>query len=178
MDILSLEQVITPDRRTSRFSAFGLSGPDAIPATARIEWLQRDISAYDLSDRVPSDVRGYFETARRLHVFGFFEYRFFVVAHDRATLAAEMGLRARFAQLNPQFSARRVRETKLSGLLKWATDSNLLGEYFNAARLDGFRRLRNYAAHPETEIINSPADSAHTIEWTWRFISELWPDDY
>lgn len=64
MDILSLEEVIKPDRRTSHFSAFGLFGPDAIPATARIEWLQRDISAYDLSDRVPSDVRGYFEAAR------------------------------------------------------------------------------------------------------------------
>lgn len=88
-----------------------------------------------------------------------------------------MGLRARFGELNPQFSARRVRETKLPGLLKWATDSNLLGEYFSAARLDGFKRLRNYAAHPETEIINSPADSAQTIEWTWRFISELWPDN-
>lgn len=66
----------------------------------RADWVQRMVSAYDLDERVPDEVRGYYEVARRLHVYGLFEYSFFTVANERTTFAAEFATRLRFLELH------------------------------------------------------------------------------
>lgn len=47
---------------------------------------------------MPEDVRQYLDVARRLHGYGYFEYQFFTVAHERATFASEFAVRRRFIE--------------------------------------------------------------------------------
>jgi len=72
-----------------------LGGPVLTPEQS-LQWVQEIVAAYDLNERVPEEVLGYYDVSRRLHVYGYFDYRFFTIAHERATFAAEFAVRRRF----------------------------------------------------------------------------------
>lgn len=98
MEIESFEDLTQRHPTTAVFWPFPTSIPDGDPAEASLRWIQESVAPYDLDGWVPEAVRTYLEGARRLHVYGYFEYSFFTVASERAMLAAEFAVRLRFLE--------------------------------------------------------------------------------
>lgn len=61
--------------------------------------LQKSISKIQLIPKVPKSVRQVFNAAKRLHVFGYFEYYFFTISQHYAYLALESALRNRYNEI-------------------------------------------------------------------------------
>jgi hypothetical protein len=63
-----------------------------------IETAQERIAALQLTARVPAEVSRVFKTAKKLYLFGLFEYEFFTVSHHYAYLAIEAAVYHRWSQ--------------------------------------------------------------------------------
>jgi hypothetical protein len=89
-----LRELQMPDEATLAFNGFGLGG--RLEPEDAAEFQAAAIARAVLADKVPDDVRKYFERARKLHLYGVLEYEFFTAAGDYALLVLEGALRARF----------------------------------------------------------------------------------
>jgi hypothetical protein len=63
-----------------------------------IKSAQERIASFQLTDRVPVEVTRIFKTAKKLYIFGLFEYQFFTVSHHYAYLAIEAAVYHRWSQ--------------------------------------------------------------------------------
>jgi hypothetical protein len=176
MEIKTLEELMQPDRRTTAFGPLGLMTDRVMKTEAAARFIQSTIAEYDLRDAVPEDVRGYFETARKLHTYGLFVYEFFTLAADRALFACELALRMRHAEAKSGVARAPSREggAGFSYLLKWSSREGLCGGERSGEHLLTLAELRNFAAHPKMNRIVSPADSARMIETAAWLINGLW----
>lgn len=157
MDIQSLESLTRQDQTTSYFGPYGLStgGPILTPE-ASLSWLQEIVSAYDIDATVPAEVRSYYEASRRLHTYGFFEYRFFVIAEERAPFTAEFAVRKRFLDSyegRVQIERRKgsqVESAVIEATDPWSFDSAFQGWRREKWRLAGQRAFNgSFRAHLE-----------------------------
>ena len=73
-------------------------GFDALAPGKSIEGLQKDLVKARLAEGVPEEVRHIFKVARKLCIYGYFQYDFFTVAHLMSFLALECALKHRFMQ--------------------------------------------------------------------------------
>jgi hypothetical protein len=67
-----------------------------------IRTAQERVASIRTTDRVPDEVARIFKTAKKLYVFGLFEYQFFTVSHHYAYLAIEAAVYHRWSQTQPK----------------------------------------------------------------------------
>jgi hypothetical protein len=67
-----------------------------------IKIAQERVAALQMTGRVPTEVARIFNTAKRLYIFGLFEYQFFTVSHHYAYLAIEAAVYHRWSQTQPK----------------------------------------------------------------------------
>jgi len=178
MEIKTLDELMQPEQRTTAFGPHGLMTDRVMKTNAAARFIQSTIAEYDLRDTVPEDVRGYFETARKLHTYGLFVYEFFTLAADRALFACELALRLRYAEAKSGVARAPSRERGpgFSYLLKWARREGLCGGERSEKHLLILVELRNFAAHPNMNRIVSPPDSARMIQAAASLINGLWSE--
>ena len=63
-----------------------------------IKSAQERVASLQMTPRVPSEVARIFNTAKKLYIFGLFEYQFFTVSHQYAYLAIEAAVYHRWSQ--------------------------------------------------------------------------------
>lgn len=67
-----------------------------------IKAAQERVGSLRMTPRVPEEVARIFRTAKKLYIFGLFEYQFFTVSHHYAYLAIEAAVYHRWSQTQPK----------------------------------------------------------------------------
>lgn len=123
-----LSELIEPDGSSTCYAVRDPSHPEGFRAIT-LEDTYRSVEVLRLPEDVPPEIRGYFDTARTLWVYGWFHYPFYTWAAVHADFSCEMGLRARLkGDVNPKMP--------LHSMLRLAVEKGLL-------HANGFTRLRN-----------------------------------
>ncbi|HYM16724.1 MAG TPA: hypothetical protein VEZ14_14320 [Dehalococcoidia bacterium] len=176
MEIKTLAELTRLERWTTAFGPHGLMTDRVLKDEFAAEFVQKMIADTDLRPQIPSEVRDYFETARKLHIYGLFVYEFHALAADRALFACGFALRERYrqwmAQTHPHEPAGRA--PTLRALLTWAKSEGLLSSARSDRSLAATADLRNFAAHPDMNAVATPPDSARVIADSAALINELW----
>jgi hypothetical protein len=107
-----------------------------------IEDMQRDICDVLLIPPVPEDVKKVFDGAKKLYIFGYFDYYFFTISQHYAFLALESALKHIYHELSGK-SSRRI---SLDSIIKYLVEKKAIpkGE---ASLYDAGRSLRNELSH-------------------------------
>ncbi len=87
-------------RKDETFSGFVRMDRQGNRREITLEDMQRDICDVQLIPHVPDDVRKVFNAAKKLYVFGYFDYYLFTVSEHYAFLALESALRNRCHELH------------------------------------------------------------------------------
>ena len=149
-----LQTLLEPDLSSVGFSVQDSSHPDGFRPLTIDDTYHRAASLL-LPSQVPADIRGYFDTARTLWVFGWYNYPFYTWAAIHADICAEMGLKRRLKEeLGPK--------PTLHAMLTAAVEKGWL-------HADGFTRMRNRHANRAwmselLERIGYPVAPAHEAE--------------
>lgn len=96
------------------------------------------VSVLVLNKMVPEDVLLHFETAKNLFLYGWFVYRFFMVADHQALVALELALRMRCGNEIPKRYYPRSKHATLEPLLRYAIHERYI-------KHEGFRRWKEQA---------------------------------
>jgi hypothetical protein len=67
-----------------------------------IKSAQERVASLKMTDRVPAEVARVFNVAKKLYIFGLFEYQFFTVSHHYAYLAIEAAIYHRWSDTQPK----------------------------------------------------------------------------
>ena len=94
--VLPLSELLKKDKIFSSFVKVDKSGE---PREITIEDLQESVCDIQLIPNVPEGVKKVFDAAKRLHIFGYFEYYFFTISQHYAFLALESALRNRYSEI-------------------------------------------------------------------------------
>lgn len=113
--------------------------------------MQESICSIQLIPNVPKEVKKVFNAAKRLHIFGYFEYYFFTISQHYAFLALESALRNKYSDIY----GRPKKFVRLNEIIKKLVEKEIIpkGE---AKIYDAGRYLRNALSHLEKASIMTP----------------------
>jgi len=94
--VLPLSEIVKKDKIFSSFVKVDKHGKSR---EITIEDLQKAICGIQLIPNVPEEVKKVFNAAKRLRIFGYFEYYFFTISEHYAFLALESALRNRYNEI-------------------------------------------------------------------------------
>ncbi len=94
--VLPLSELSKKDRVFSPFVKVDRTGEHR---GITIEDLQESVCSIQLIPNVPEGVKKIFNAAKKLHIFGYFEYYFFTISQHYAFLALESALRNRYSEI-------------------------------------------------------------------------------
>ena len=94
----SMSDLSRPDPMTARFSPLGLLTNRAMAPDGSFAYLEASIERAKLNDCVPEALRGMFDRARYLQLYGLFRYEFFTIADQNAWSIPEAALGVRFIE--------------------------------------------------------------------------------
>jgi len=94
--VLPLSEIVKKDKIFSSFVKVDKSGKSR---EITIEDLQKAICGIQLIPNVPEEVKKVFNAAKKLHIFGYFEYYFFTISQHYVFLALESALRNRYNEI-------------------------------------------------------------------------------
>jgi len=162
--VLPISELLKKDIKFSPFVKVDKSGESH---EITLEDLQKSVCDIQLIPTVPEGVRKVFNAAKRLHIFGYFEYYFFTISQHYAFLALESALRNRYNEVN----CKHKKFTKLYEIIKELVQKGIIpkGE---ANRYDAGRHLRNSLSHLSNPPILTPTSSllkrvAYQINQIW-----------
>lgn len=162
--VLPLSELLKKDIAFSPFVKVDKSGESH---EITLEDLQKSVCDIQLIPTVPEGVREVFNAAKRLHIFGYFEYYFFTISQHYAFLALESALRNRYNEV----SCKHKKFIKLYEIIKELVQKGIIpkGE---ANRYDAGRNLRNFLSHLSNPPILIPTYSllkrvAYQINQIW-----------
>jgi len=146
--ILSLSKLLQKDKAFALFSKVDKNG---IINEITIEDVQRYICNIQLIPSVPDDTKQLFNNAKRLFIFGYFEYHFFTISQHYALLAVESALKEKYINLYGK-PTRKFMNLKV--IINKLVEGNIIpkGE---AKMYDLSRELRNSFSHKAS--ITGPA---------------------
>lgn len=184
----TLNEVLEPDTRMSSFST-------------TLESDHEKLSQMVLSQKVPEDVRSYFETIKNLCLYGRFVYAFYQVAEWLTYPLMELALRER---LYPKKKGRApgfrtllkraierglIKEESFSHVRRIRQQQAMMDEALRHAGLpvnllppadtylqilaETLPSLRNYFAHPRGFAIQTPGGAFFSIRFASEFINQL-----
>jgi len=118
-----------------------------------IDSLQKNICDIQLIPSVPEEVKKVFNAAKRLYIFGYFEYYFFTISGHYAYLALESALRNRYIEVCGEPNPKKF--VSLDIVIKKLVKKGIIrkGE---ADIYDAGRRIRNFSSHLTNPSINAP----------------------
>ncbi len=122
-----------------------------------IEDLQKSVCDIQLIPNVPEGVKEVFNAAKRLHIFGYFEYYFFTISQHYTFLALESALRNKYSEIY----GKPKKFIKLDTIIEKLVEKGVIpkGE---AKIYDAGRYLRNSLSHLTDPPIMTP--SSNTLE--------------
>lgn len=146
--VLLLSKLLRKDKRFNSFIKIDKYGKRH---EITIEDLQKSICSIQLIPNVPKEVKKVFNAAKRLHIFGYFEYYFFTISQHYAFLALESALRNRYSDIY----GRPKNFVRLNEIIKKLVEKEIIpkGE---AKIYDAGRYLRNALSHLEKASIMTP----------------------
>lgn len=134
-----------------------------------LEDLQCNISEIQLSPKVPENVKKVFNAAKRLYVFGYFEYYFFTISEHYAFLAVESALRNKFTELFGKPKKFVNLDTIITRLLEAKVIREAEKPFYDISK-----RLRNSLSHLTRPSVLMP--NAKILESTAFFINQIYED--
>lgn len=139
-------------KRDKIFSAFVKSDKYGRRREITIEDLQKSICGIQLIPNVPGEVKTVFNAAKRLYIFGYFEYYFFTISQHYAFLALESALRNRYNEIY----GKSKNFIRLDAIIKRLVEKGIIpkGE---AKIYDAGRYLRNALSHLTKSSIMTPS---------------------
>lgn len=93
--VRSFPDLVTPDRRSLRFTARGLSLAGQLTPESATAHIQHTLGV-GLDASVPETTRRTLERVRFVHLYGLFSYELFTAAEDLAVLSLEQAFTDRF----------------------------------------------------------------------------------
>ena len=149
--VLPLSEVLKKDKTFSSFVKVDKSGERR---EITIEDLQKSVCGLQLIPSVHEEVKRVFRAAKRLHIFGYFDYYFFTISQHYAFLALESALRNRYSEIH----SKPKKFVRLNVVIKRLVEEGIIpkGE---AKVYDAGRYLRNALSHLTEPPIMTP-DSA------------------
>ncbi|MCK4431531.1 MAG: hypothetical protein KAW19_09550 [Candidatus Aminicenantes bacterium] len=162
--VLPLSELLKKDITFSPFVKVDKSGEHH---EITLEDLQKSVCDIQLIPTVPEGVRKVFNAAKRLHIFGYFEYYFFTISQHYAFLALESALRNRYSEIY----GKPKNFTKLPVIIKELVQKGIIlkGE---AKLYDAGRCLRNCHSHLTDPPILTPTSGL--LERVAYQINQIW----
>ena len=149
--VLPLSELLKKDKIFSSFVKVDKSGE---PREITIEDLQRSVCGIQLIPNVPEGVKKVFNAAKRLHIFGYFEYYFFTISQHYAFLALESALRNRCSEIY----GKPKKFIRLDVIIKKLVEKGIIpkGE---VKIYDAGRYLRNSLSHLTNPSVMTPSST-------------------
>jgi len=149
--VLPLSELLKKDKTFSFFVKVDKSGERH---EITIEDLQKSVCGLQLIPRVPEEVKRVFRAAKRLHLFGYFEYYFFTISQHYAFLALESALRNRYSEIY----GKPKRFVSLDVIIKKLVERGIIAKA-EAKIYDIGRSLRNSLSHLTNPPIMTPTST-------------------
>lgn len=134
-----------------------------------LEKLQRDICRIQLSPNIPKEVIKVFNAAKKLYIFGYFDYYFFTISQHYTFLAVESALRNRYISIYGDSK----KFINLNDIIKKLVEKKIIREaehyYYNSAK-----ELRNSLSHLTRPTILMP--SPVILERASFMINQIYED--
>lgn len=169
----SLEEITNPDPRTNYFLFRNEDGGLSKPT---LELVHSKISATQLNQTVPEDIRSHFAQAQNLALYSWFNYQFHVTAEFMSMVTIEFALKAK---LKKKSSFRHlISEAVETGLItdrgfSFLNHSSPSSSSYSHVLIEVLPELRNSYAHGSHGIHN---DSISPLVIAADFINQLFPD--
>jgi len=162
--VLPLSELLKKDRTFSLFVKVDKSGESH---EITIEDLQKSVCDIQLIAGVPEGVKRVLNAAKRLHIFGYFDYYFFTISQHYAFLALESALRNRYSEIH----SKPKKFVGLGLIIKELVQKGIIpkGE---ANRYDAGRHLRNSLSHlTDPPIVTPDPTSLKRVAYQ---INQIW----
>ena len=98
--IETFADLVTPDKRTLRFTSLGLSPMGILAPEVSAQFQQESVAGSDLDPSIPESVRNGFDRIRLFHSYGVLCYELFTTTDDLTWVVLEHALRRRFLDLH------------------------------------------------------------------------------
>ncbi len=149
--VLPLSELLKKDRIFSSFIKIDEFGETR---EITIEDLQKSACGIQLIPNVPEGVKKVFNAAKRLHIFGYFEYYFFTISQHYTFLALESALRNKYSEIY----GKPKKFIKLNTIIEKLVEKGVIpkGE---AKIYDSGRYLRNSLSHLTDPPIMTPSSN-------------------
>lgn len=166
--VLPLSELLKKDKTFSYFVKLDNYGKSEIT----IEDLQKSICNIQLIPDVPGEVKKVFNAAKRLYIFGYFEYYFFTISQHYAYLALESALRNRYNEIYGKPKKFIGLNTVIKKLVKEGIIPKGEERIYDAGRF-----LRNSLSHLTDPPIDMPRSDtlervAYQINQSYRELSD------
>lgn len=165
--ILSSSKLLKKDRLTSYFQV-NKSGESR---GSIIEDFQRYISGIQLIPQVPKEVKKVFNAAKRLYVFGYFEYYFFTISQHYAFLSFESAMRNKHKKIYGEPKNFIKFNKIINDLIKEKVIPKEAEELY-----DSGGKLRNSFSHLTDPPIAMPCDTVGILEEIAYQINQIYDD--
>ena len=171
---LPLSELLKKDKLVSSVVIIDEYGRDRAITT---EELQKSIRGIQLIPSVPKEVKKVFDAARKLYIFGYFEYYFFTISQHYAFLALESALRNRY---NGIYGMPK-NFIGLNNIIKKLVEKGIVPKGEEKI-YDAGRELRNALSHLTNPSIMTPSPSilervAYQINQIYDRGNKLIPED-
>lgn len=165
---LTSENWSEPDPVMRHFSFIPRAGPPR-PATAE-DWV-RDFLRLELSPAVPRNVRDLFEVARGVCLYGWFFYPLYQLGEDQLFRVIDAAVGAKCVQAGgPKAGA------SFAARISWLLKRGVIPEA-ERVHWDSLRNLRNFASHPEMQMIHPPGSVLMSFQLANQQINALFEQE-
>ena len=147
--VLPLSELL---KKAKTFSSFVKVVKSGKPREITIEDLQKDICGIQLIPNVPEEVKKVFNAAKRLYIFGYYEYYFFTISQHYAFLALESALKNRYNEIYDKPNK------NLKDIIKKLVKKGIIPKGEEKI-YDAGRELRNALSHLTNPSIMTPSSS-------------------
>ena len=121
----------------------------------------------ELEESVPENVQALFEVARGAMVYGYFFYPLYTLAVEQLYRVAESAVHHKYLSMDASKSFRNFAKR-----IEWLNSQGVISDT-ELIRWDAIRNLRNFASHPESQSIITPANAIGTLEIVAHLINPL-----
>jgi hypothetical protein len=149
------------------FVNLGATGPAAIEAH---DWA-RAFFAIELGPAVPAEIRGLFEAARGVLVYGWFFYPLYVLGEEQLYRVADAATAERYRQLGGEPTKRGWPPT-FENRIKWLVDQDAISPR-DQEQWTAIRKLRNIGTHADYQMLRPPTDILPAVRLVAECISHL-----
>ena len=170
--VLLLSELLKKDKIFSSFVKVGKFGRSR---EITIEDLQKSICGIQLIPSVPKEVKKVFGAAKKLYIFGYFEYYFFTISQHYAFLALESALKNRYNEIYDKPNK------NLKDIIKKLVEKGIIPKGEEKI-YDAGRELRNSLSHLTDPSTMTPSSSilervAYQINQIYDRGNKLIPED-